>query len=263
MVLYDPVARMVLVGHGFLEPVQIEVLQGVEDLAPAPGGEVAVTVDQQGDVRTDRVADRFHAGDAFARVGSPVDAVRHPVEGGQLHGVEPIRHGGGRVPGEPRGRPVGGRPVDVGVEGYRVVAPAPDEVRHGRAQHLALDVPQGLVEGAQGPHFRPVDGRREEFGQDALDAAGIAAGQHGFGLMQEVHAPGPGASGIHFAETGDAFVGMHRQERPVSPVIHVDGVGLQSGYLHGMASCRTRRRRTDLTLYSLIDHGNAFVYITP
>ena len=121
MIPYGPVALVVFIGHGFLVPVKIQVPEGVEYLAPAPGGEVAVAVDQQGDLRTDRVTHRFHAGNAFAGVGGPVDPAWHPVEGGQFYGVESIRNRGGRVPCEPRGRPVGRGPVDVGIEGYLIM----------------------------------------------------------------------------------------------------------------------------------------------
>ena len=258
VILDGQVALVVFVGHGFLVPVQVQVTQCVEDLAPAPCGEVAVAVDQQGYVGTDRGAHRLHAGDALPGVRSPVDAGRHPVEGRELYRVKSIRDRGGRVPGESRGRPVRGGPVDVGVEGDLVAAASPDEVGHRYAQELSLDIPQGLVEGAERHHFRPVHRRRKEFGQDAFDGAGVAAGKHRFGLLQEVHAPGSCAPWIHLAVSGDPFVGMHRQERPVAAVVHVDGMGLQPGYLHGLPSGSPR-----LTLHSVIDRGNAFVYITP
>ena len=197
--LHPSIPVVVVLGHRLLEPQQVQIAQLPGDPESSSGREAGVAVDEHVHLGPDGVADGPQAVDAAARRLDPVDRGRQAVEGGQLDGVVAVANRGRRVPGEGIRRPVpAGGPVDVGVDADLLPAGAPEQGVRRRPQRLAEQVPQGLLQAAEGAHARGLQLRGPEPLHELPNPPGIPPDE-GVG-----HLPRQGQATPSAAPTGSA-----------------------------------------------------------
>ncbi len=208
------------------------------------GRQPAMDLDQQIDVGPDRLAHRAHRLHhlplSVARdVGAPGAGERVELERGEAPGHR--RLGLGRV----GVRRPGARVPAVGVDADSLAARPAEELHHGHAQALAGQVPQGLLDAADGApevHGSAL-GREIVVGpvSEVADVAGVAA--------DEVPAELPHVRGDRLVAIGlgvglapavQAIGGLDFDEEPVFPVSRVDDERGDRRDFHELTS-RSRR----------------------
>ena len=154
------------------------------------------------------------------------DAVRGQQSGKarlHAHGLVP----GGDVAGGGLDRRFDRRPVGVPVHGDAVAGPAAEQVVHGRVEALALDVPEGHVDGADRRHRHrsapPVRPLVEEV-PDVLDPLRVEADEQRQHVVVEVadHGQLPAVQ-RRVADAAHAVVGLDHDGDEVAPGARDDG----------------------------------------
>ena len=263
----DPKALLQLRRHQVLEPEQLVLL----DPPPQPGGldrgQPVVGVVEERKVETEPLPDRLEERGYLVQVarGGPVRplgrgrgrghvpglAVRgvraHPVDradplDAHLHAdraVSEVQETGHLVEHLGHGLAVG-----VPVDGDAVAAPAAQQLVHGQAGHLALDVPEGRVDGRDRGHgdraAAPVAALVEEL-PGVLDAGRVPAEEQRADVVGEVAGHGelaPVEGGI--ADPGDALVRGELQGHEVAPRARDDDLGVDDlqALISGTASLK-------------------------
>ena len=217
--------------HRLFEEEGVELFQQAGHADGHIGAEAAVALDEDFYILADGGAGGADARHGQAHIGD-VQALHGMAEGIAFEPPKAQIHGGAGRVGEFSRRLV--LEEGVGVELDALAQAATHQLVDRGIQVFSFDVPQGLLDAAEGAG---PDGTAApetalvECLPEFLDAAWVAA--HQLQLSDGVGHGGGMAIGGHFAQAGEAGIGVHQDEVAEHAVARpVDGNGLDLGYFH-------------------------------
>src|SRR5262249_26820568 len=210
-------------------PERLHFLQDAEALGH---GEEAVDVDEQVARRSQNTARCLAALDRHANLPRPFRSrvSDQPIERSHLDGVEAIRDGALDRAGKSVGRAISGHPVDVRILTNVRTQPAAEELVARNAEHLALEIPQRLLNSTDRHNRRATvrgDMRPAPLPQ-FLEGEDAASLQGALVLLEQRQDLEVVAALRTVAETGHSFRRINAQQNPVSAPVDLDAKDLET-----------------------------------